>query len=281
MKVILTEEQLRQVIQEEVIEENLITSLLGLGDPGKIIKKIVIALLLGTITFAAVPKIIGRLGQSNPAVEQVGEENFIDKIKNMFTKLKDKEQQVTDKMDGYTRRVAAKANEISNEALSKICWWETRHNFGYPMSEKDLKGYYVKGEARKTYGYGLRTHPNGQFMEDVKSAYTQKELEELFKQKIKNETDWVLKWANNNGVTLNQGQLDAMVSAVYNYGHSGFLRTGIPALIAQNPNNPEIAEKWAHLADTRAKKYPGLVKRRTEEANWYRAGQMDVQPRRA
>ena len=98
MKVILTEEQLRQVIQEEVIEENLITSLLGLGDPGKIIKKIVIALLLGTITFAAVPKIIGRLGQSNPAVEQVGEENFIEKIKNMFTKLKDKEQQVTNKM---------------------------------------------------------------------------------------------------------------------------------------------------------------------------------------
>lgn len=281
MKVILTEEQLRQVIREEVIEENFITSLLGLDDPGKIIKKIVIGLLLGTITFAVVPKIIGRLGQNNPAVEQVGEENLINKIKNLFTNLKEKEQQVTDKMDGYTRRVAAKANEISNEALSKICWWETRHNFGYPMKERDLNGYYVKGEARKTYGYGLRTHPNGQFMEDVKTSYTQKELEELFKQKIENETNWVLKWADKNGVTLSQGQLDAMVSAVFNYGHTGFLRTGIPALIAENPNNPEIPKKWAHLADARAKKFPGLVKRRTEEANWYQREQIGIQPKQS
>lgn len=281
MKVILTEEQLRQVIWEEVIQENFITSLLGLDDPGKIIKKIVIGLSLGTITFAVVPKIIERLGQSNPAIEQVGEENLINKIKNLFTNLKEKEQQVTNKMDGYTKRVVAKANEISNEALSKICWWETRHNFGYPMKERDLNGYYNKGEARKTYGYGLRTHPNGQFMEDVKTSYTQKELEELFKQKIENETNWVLKWANKNGITLRQGQLDAMVSAVFNYGHTGFLKTGIPALIAQNPNNPEIPEKWAHLADARAKKFPGLVKRRTEEANWYQGEQIGMQPKQS
>jgi GH24 family phage-related lysozyme (muramidase) len=137
------------------------------------------------------------------------------------------------------------------------------------MKDKDLQGYYVKGETKKTYGYGLRSHPNGQDMEKVKSVYTQNELEQLFKQKIANETNWVLKWANENNVTLGQGQLDAFVSAVYNYGRTGFLRTGIPAMIAENPDNPKIAETWSHLADARAAKYPGLVDRRQMEAEWY------------
>lgn len=99
MKVILTEEQFRQVIQESVIEENLITSLLGFSDPNKMVRKIVIALLMGTIAFGAVPRIVDRLGQNNPAVEKVGEENFIDKIKNVWTNLKNKQAQVTDKME--------------------------------------------------------------------------------------------------------------------------------------------------------------------------------------
>ena len=47
------------------------------------------------------------------------------------------------------------------------------------------------------------------------------------------------------------------------------MKTGVPALIAQNPNNPAIPEKWAHLSDARAKKFPGLATRRAEEANWY------------
>ena len=137
------------------------------------------------------------------------------------------------------------------------------------MQPKDLKGYYVKGENIKTYGYGLRVHPNGKYMQDIKAVWTQPELEKLFKEKIEKEKAWVLNWANKNNVTLGQGQLDAMVSAVYNYGRTGFLKTGVPALIAQNPNNPAIPEKWAHLSDARAKKFPGLATRRAEEANWY------------
>ena len=69
MKVILTEEQLKQIINEEVIKENLITSLLGFSDPKKIIKRIAIALLAGTITFAAVPGIIEKMGQNNPRLK--------------------------------------------------------------------------------------------------------------------------------------------------------------------------------------------------------------------
>ena len=266
MKVILTEEQLKQIINEEVIEENLITSLLGFSDPKKIIKRIAIALLAGTITFAAVPGIIEKIGQSNPAVENVGEEGLIEKIKNVWATLKNKQSQVTSKMEADAK--AKQATEVSNKALSKICQWETMHDFGYAMQPKDLKGYYVKGENVKTYGYGLRTHPNGKYMQDVKPVWTQNELEELFKQKIEKEKQWVLNWAEKNGVKLGQGQLDAMVSAVYNYGRTGFLRTGIPAMIAQNQNDPRIPEVWAQASDKR-KNMKGLHGRRREEASWY------------
>lgn len=269
MKVILTEEQLKRIIQEEVIDEGFISSLLGLDNSSSIIKKIVIALLAGTITFSSVPFILNKLGEKVPAIENVDQNKIIRKIKDLWLNAKEKETQVTNQMQTDAEKQVEKATEISDAALSKICWWETRHDFGYQMKPKDLEGYYVKGETKKTYGYGLRSHPNGQDMEKVKSVYTQNELEQLFKQKISNETNWVLKWAENNGVTLGQGQLDAFVSAVYNYGRNGFLRTGIPAMIAENPDNPKIAETWSHLADARAAKYPGLVGRRQTEAQWY------------
>lgn len=268
MKVILTEEQMRQVIQEQVIEENLITALLGLGNPNKIVRKLVIALLLGTITFAAVPRIIERLGQNNQAVEQVGEENLIDKVKKTWLNMKSKNAQVADQMKADAEGIKRAATEVSDTALSQICKWETNHEFGYRMQPKDLQGYRVKGETRKTYGYGLRTHPNGKFMQDVKPVWTQPELERLFKLKIAKEKQWVLDWAKKNGVELGQGQLDAMVSAVYNYGHAGFLRTGIPAMIAQNPNDPRIPEVWATASDHR-KNMGGLHSRRRMEAKWY------------
>lgn len=98
MKVILTEGQLNQLIQEEVVEEGLISSLLGLNNTNSIVKKIVIALLAGTITFSAVPMILNRVGQNNPAVENTDQSGLLDKIKTLWKNLKNKESQVTDKM---------------------------------------------------------------------------------------------------------------------------------------------------------------------------------------
>ena len=98
MKVILTEEQLKRVIQEEVIEENLISSLLGMDNKNAIVKKIVIALLAGTITFAAVPMILNRLSQDNPAIENTDQNGILDKIKSLWQNIKNKDAQVTDKM---------------------------------------------------------------------------------------------------------------------------------------------------------------------------------------
>ena len=269
MKVILTESQLNQLIQEEVNEANFLQSLLDTKSPDKLASKIVLGLLLGTINFTALPTIVSQVAENNPAVENVDQNGFLNRIKTMWRNAANKEAQITDQMKADAQQQAGPATEVSKDAISQICKWETRKDFGYQMQPKDLKGYYVKGENIKTYGYGLRVHPNGKYMQDINAVWTQPELEKLFKEKIEKEKAWVLNWANKNNVTLGQGQLDAMVSAVYNYGRTGFLKTGVPALIAQNPNNPAIPEKWAHLSDARAKKFPGLATRRAEEANWY------------
>ena len=106
MKVILTESQLNQLIQEEVVEEGFISSLLGIDSLKGVVSKIVLALLLGTIGFAALPKIVGQLAQTNPAVENVDQNRLIDKIKSIFVNVKNKEGQVTDKMENDAQEQA-------------------------------------------------------------------------------------------------------------------------------------------------------------------------------
>lgn len=106
MKVILTESQLNQLIQEEVVEEGFISSLLGIDSLKGVVSKIVLALLLGTIGFAALPKIVGQLAQTNPAVENVDQNRLIEKIKSIFVNVKNKEGQVTDKMENDAQEQA-------------------------------------------------------------------------------------------------------------------------------------------------------------------------------
>jgi hypothetical protein len=40
-------------------------------------------------------------------------------------------------------------------------------------------------------------------------------------------------------------------------------------MIANDPNDINIKNTWAHLSDAQGKKYPGLIKRRNFEASWY------------
>jgi len=159
---------------------------------------------------------------------------------------------------------------ISDGMLNLICKFETGNNFGYTMSIKELNGYDL-GDAHghKTYGYGLLTHPiNKQYMDDIKSSWTQQELQELYKIHAVQTSNQIDKWASSRNIQLNQYQKDAIASACYNFG-LGFLNKPIAKLIAQNPNDPQIPNIWAHLSDVQGSKYPGLIKRRQIEASWY------------
>jgi len=158
---------------------------------------------------------------------------------------------------------------LSNGMLNFICKYETGHPFGYSMTAKDLNGYDL-GDAKghRTFGYGLLYHPNGKFMDSIKGSWSQQELENLFKIHAKEVSDKIDNWKIKKGANINQNQKDAIASACYNFG-IGFLNKSICNMIAQNPNNPAIKESWVHLSDAQGRKYPGLIKRRQAEANWY------------
>ncbi len=162
---------------------------------------------------------------------------------------------------------------ISVGMINFICQWETAHKFGYTMTSKDLNGYDLHDAGgHKTFGYGLLYHPiNQKFMDSIKKMWTQKELEGLFLEHLKQASNKIDKWSSDNKIKLNQNQKDAIASACYNFGF-GFLQKQICKIIISNPNNPGIRNIWSHLSDVQGKKYPGLIKRRQAEAKWYFEG---------
>lgn len=165
---------------------------------------------------------------------------------------------------------------ISMEMFEKIVQLETSKKFGYSMSKADLEGIDL-GDANghKTFGYGLLYYPGGDYMDKYKSSYTQSELENLYKLSVKNMYDKVVAWQSKNNLTLTQPQIDAIVCATYNFG-PGFLQGnrcgGVAKLILANPNDPNIISTWSHGSDQQGLKYPGLIKRRNFEAQWYKSG---------
>lgn len=165
-----------------------------------------------------------------------------------------------------------KSSGISNEMLKVITEFEGTP-WGKTLSRKELNGY-GRDKEHKTYGYGLLYHPEtNKFMDQVQKSYTQTELQNLMLIDISNRVKKIKNWASKNNITLNQNQIDAITSAVYNFG-IGFLNSKIAKMIIKNPNDPNIKNAWTHMSDEKAKKYnlSGLKKRRSIEANWYFTG---------
>lgn len=172
-------------------------------------------------------------------------------------------------LGGLTGGAAGDAG-VSEGMVQFICNMETGHKFGYKMPARDLNGYDL-GDANghRTFGYGLLYHPTAnKYMDQIKGSWSQQELEGLYKADIAGRSRRVRSWASNNSVSLNQNQIDAIVSGCYNFGN-GFLNKAVCKMIAKNPNDPNILNVWAHMSDIQGKKYPGLIKRRKAEANWY------------
>ena len=107
-KVIITETQLKSIIKEEINEANLVESLYLLKK-NDIVKKIVIALLAGTITISSVPSILNRISEKNPSIEEVGEERLFDKIKNLWEKFSQKEEKESEEKqdENFAEKVEA------------------------------------------------------------------------------------------------------------------------------------------------------------------------------
>lgn len=163
---------------------------------------------------------------------------------------------------------------LSDDMFQKIVKYETGKQFPYDMPDKDINGYDL-GDAKghKTFGYGLLFHPEtGNYMDTVKTNYSQTELETLYCKTATKYINKVYNWAKNKNLSLNQNQIDSLVCACYNFG-GGFLNKNICKTIASNPNDFQtIVNQWAHLSDEQGKRFPGLIKRRKFEAEWYAKG---------
>lgn len=171
-----------------------------------------------------------------------------------------------------TRSTSTKPGSSTLTSTNLYNWisrFERSKDFGGSLSSDDLKGIdYKDANGHRTFGYGLLYHPNGNYMDQVKSEWTQTELEQLYKQTVDNTRNKVLKWAKSKNVALKDNQIDALTSAVYNFGPK-FLEWSVAKRIAANPNDEKIYDAWAKFSDHQADKYPGLVTRRKQEADRY------------
>ena len=68
---------------------------------------------------------------------------------------------------------------------------------------------------------------------------------------------------------INQNQLDALVSFVFNVGISAFLRSTLLRCVKANPANPNIRNEFARWNKAKGVLLAGLIRRRRAEANLY------------
>lgn len=79
--------------------------------------------------------------------------------------------------------------------------------------------------------------------------------------------------ASFQGVALKQKQFDALVSLAYNIGLGGLKKSTLYKKVMANPDDPTIRAEFMKHVNARVggvlKPLPGLVKRRTAEADHY------------
>lgn len=140
--------------------------------------------------------------------------------------------------------------------------------------EKDYKGPpykpYLDVANVPTIGYGTTYYPNG-----LKVTLDDHEIGE-------NEAENYLRYNLNKcyfsfnsliKTILNQNQIDALLSFVYNIGVSAFKESTVLKIININPNNPLIEiqmKKWIYITRNGNKiQSKGLINRRNKEVKLY------------
>lgn len=72
-----------------------------------------------------------------------------------------------------------------------------------------------------------------------------------------------------SGISLTGNQFDALVSLAYNIGAGAFELSTLLSKVRRDPNDHTIRAEFAKWVHGGGKVLPGLVKRRTAEANHY------------
>jgi lysozyme len=74
---------------------------------------------------------------------------------------------------------------------------------------------------------------------------------------------------NSSGARLNQNQFDALVSFTFNLGPTAFKGSSLLKKIKSNASEADIRYQFSRWVHSKGKPLPGLIARRTDEANLY------------
>lgn len=117
-----------------------------------------------------------------------------------------------------------------------------------------------------TIGYGATFYPNGNkvTMNDV--PINEEQATNLLKDMLTGYEKSVDSFVRDD---VNQNQFDALVSFTYNLGAGSLKMSTLLKKVNADPNDPTIKAEFMKWVKAGGKTLPGLVKRRTAEAELY------------
>jgi lysozyme len=144
---------------------------------------------------------------------------------------------------------------------------------------KESEGFrskpYLCSAGVPTIGYGNTFYPNGRKVTMKDKEITEAEasvfLDFILKLFVKDVNTLV------KGITLKQGQFDALVSFAYNLGSDidaddipeGLGDSKLLKKVKANPNDPSIKDEFMKWVNAGGKPVKGLITRRTKEVQLY------------
>jgi len=149
--------------------------------------------------------------------------------------------------------------KISNKGINLIKKWEGFRKTAYKCPSN-----------KNTIGYGHVILPNEKELFELKESITEEFAEELLYSDVKIAENAVNKYVS---VPLTQGQFDALVSLVYNWGVSNFsLSNSLKTLNLKNYDEAAFGffDKEFGVVKSKGKILKGLVLRRQEELDLWK-----------
>jgi lysozyme len=117
-----------------------------------------------------------------------------------------------------------------------------------------------------TVGYGSTYYEDGSKVKLTDSPITQERATELLEALLVSFERAVDSYCID---TINQSQFDALCSFAYNCGVGNLKSSTLLKKVNVNPDNPTIKDEFLKWTKGGGKTLPGLIRRRTEEAQLY------------
>lgn len=145
--------------------------------------------------------------------------------------------------------------EISEKGLSLIKKYEGFRSKVY----RDVAGVL-------TIGYGTTFYPDGRRVKFGDPDITEEQATEILKQNLHFFERFVDSSTRDD---ITQGMFDALVSFTYNLGVGSLRKSLLLRKVNSDPKNSTIRKEFMKWSYAGGQQLPGLVKRRTDEADLY------------